>query len=116
MAGRDWAYPALLASFPFFYFIFALWINDKDVLKNEFIAGLLFFAIVVVYLRFRRIWVEYLLIAGFFLHAAYDLGHDVFFINMGVPDWWGFFCAMVDVLIGLYLVIHIKKHQRLMRQ
>ena len=113
MAGREWVYPALLASFPFFYFIFALWINDKTALKNEFIAALLFFAIVAVYLRYRSFWTEYLLIAGFFLHGVYDLSHDMFFINSGVPEWWGIFCALVDVFIAAYLFIHLRKHKTL---
>lgn len=113
MEGRDWAYPALLASFPFFYFIFALWVNDKDALKNEFLVALVFFAIVALYLRYRSMWTEYLLIAGFFLHAFYDLGHEMLFTNMGVPTWWGMFCGLVDFFIGVYLILHIKKHQSL---
>jgi len=113
MAGRDWAYPVLLASFPFYYFVFALWINDKDALKNEFIAALLFFAIVAVYLRYRFRWTEYLLISGFILHAIYDVSHDLFFINMGVPSWWGMFCGLVDLFIAVYLIFHLKKHNSL---
>lgn len=109
MRGRDWAYPALLASFPFFYFLFALWINDKNALKNEFIAAVVFFIIVGLYFRYRTLWAEYLLIAGFFLHGIYDLSHDMFFINMGVPSWWGVFCGLIDVFIGLYLIFHLKK-------
>ena len=113
MEGREWAYPALLASFPFFYFIFALWVNDKNALKNEFLAAIVFFLIVGLYLRYRSAWTEYLLVAGFFLHAAYDVSHDWFLINLGVPSWWGGFCALVDVFIGIYLVFQIKKHLKL---
>lgn len=109
MQGRQWAYPALLASFPLFYFVFALWVNDKEALKSEFIAGFIFFVIVAIYLRFKNIWVEYLLVSGFFLHAFYDLTHDWYFINMGVPKGWGFFCALVDGLIGLYLLYYLRK-------
>jgi len=115
MVGRDWAYPALLASFPFFYFVFALWINDKNALKNEFIAASFFFIIVALYLRYRSLWAEYLLIAGFFLHAFYDFAHDLFFINLGIPEWWGAFSGLVNIFIGFYLILHLKKHQSLSR-
>jgi len=109
MFRRSWSYPLLLASFPLFYMFFALWINDKTELKNEFFGGLLFFIIATIYVRYRKPWVEPLLIAGFFLHAAYDIFHDVFFINMGVPLWWPEFCGTVDLFIGLYLLFLYKQ-------
>jgi len=111
MFQRNWAYPLLLASFPLFYMFFALWINDKTELKNEFFGGLLFFIIAIIYVRYRKPWVEPLLIAGFFLHAAYDIFHNLFFINMGVPLWWPEFCGTVDLFIGFYLLFLYKKNK-----
>jgi len=114
MFNRSWSYPLLLASFPLFYMFFALWINDKTVLKNEFFAGLLFFAIAIIYVRHRKPWVELLLVSGFFLHAIYNVTHDLFFINMGVPLWWPEFSGTVSLFIGSYLLFLTKKNKSLL--
>jgi len=110
MFNRSWAYPLLLAAFPMMYMFFALWINDKSVLKNEFIVGVLFFSISLIYIRYRKLWVEYLLAVGFLLHTLYGITHDWFFINMGVPIWWSEFSGTVSVFIGFYLLFLLKKY------
>jgi len=113
MFHRSWSYPLLLTSFPLFYMFFALWINDKTVLKNEFFAAMIFFGIAIIYVRYRKPWVEYLLVIGFFLHAVYDVTHELFFINMGAPIWWPEFCGTVNLFIGSYLLFLVKKNKSL---
>jgi len=111
MLNRSWSYPLLLSLFPIFYIIFALSINDKSIMKNELLAGLLFFAIAAIYIRYREPWTETLLAMGFILHAVYDVMHDLLFTNMGVPLWWPEFCGTVDLFIGLYLLFIMKQKQ-----
>jgi len=108
MMDRVWAYPLLLASFPVFYMLFALWINDKSAMKTEFQVGLIFFILIAVYLRYRAVWSEYLLAAGFLAHGLYDITHDLFFLNRGVPIWWPEFCGTIDLFIGLFLIYQIR--------
>ncbi len=103
MFNRSWSYPLLLVSFPFFYLLFAIWVNDKTVLKNEFFAGVIFFGIAATYVWYRKPWAGYLLVGGFLLHAVYDVTHDLFFLNFGVPTSWPEFCGTVNLFIGCYL-------------
>ena len=116
MLNRSWSYPLLLASLPGFYLIFAMWVNDKSSLKNEFVVGLLFFAIAIFYVRYRKRWAEYLLATGFILHSLYDISHDWFFINMGIPEGWPVFCATVNLFIGSYLLFLLKNNKALIVQ
>lgn len=109
MFNRSWSYPLLLVSFPLFYAFFALWVNDKSVMKNELLAGVIFFAIAIIYVKYRKPWADYLLVSGFFLHALYDITHDLFFINFGVPTGWVEFCGTVDLFVGCYLLFLLKR-------
>ena len=98
-----WAYPMLLATFPIYYWIFAVYAADYSALLNEFMAGAAFFAIAYAAYRFRTFATLLLLAIGYVTHAAYDYYHAMFFINSGVPIWWPEFCGAVDVLVGGYI-------------
>jgi len=113
MENRPWVFPALLASFPFFYFAFALWANDKTALKNEFFAALVIFAIIGLYLRYRTTWSEYLLAGGFIFHAFYDSTHNLYFVNPGTPEWWPVFCGIIDLFIGGFLIFQVQNRKAL---
>ena len=115
MANRPWIFPMLLAALPLFYFVFALWVNDKSAMKNEFLVTLLFFTIIFVYLRYRSTWSEYLLAAGFIAHALYDSMHDLMFINAGTPEGWAVFCGVINLFVGCFLVYQVKNRRNIAR-
>ena len=98
-----WAYPIFLATFPIYYWVFALYASDYAALLNEFMVGAAFLAIAYVAYKFRSFATLQLLAIGYVAHAAYDFYHDALFVNAGVPTWWPEFCGSIDVLIGGYV-------------
>lgn len=92
-----------LATFPIYYWVFAVYASDYTALLNEFMASVVFLAIAYVAYRYRSFANLLLLAIGYVGHAAYDFYHDELFINSGAPTWWPEFCGSVDVLIGGYV-------------
>lgn len=103
LENSRWAYPILLATFPVYYWIFAVYASDYAALLKEFMVGVAFLAIAYVAWKFKSFGTMLLLASGYVIHAAYDFYHNVFFVNSGAPTWWPEFCGSVDVLIGGYI-------------
>lgn len=99
-----WVYPLLLATFPFYYFAFAVYAGDHGALLNEIYVGLIFIAVAYAAYRLQSRLGIIILAIGYIGHAVYDIVHNHMFINEGTPVWWPEFCGAVDGLIGLYLV------------
>jgi hypothetical protein len=99
----NWAYPLLLATFPVYYWVFAVYAPDYAELPGELMAGAAFLAIAYVAYKFKSFCTLLLLAVGYNLHAAYDFYHDFLFLNGGTPAWWPEFCGAVDVVIGCYV-------------
>lgn len=106
LEGRAWVYPAFLATFPAYYWIFALYAGDSGVLLNEVATGAVFIALSYAAYRARSVAGTVLLSAGYIAHACYDVAHDWLFLNPGTPRWWPEFCGAADLLIGFYLVYY----------
>lgn len=98
-----WAYPMFLATFPLYYWVFAVYAADYTALLYELMASVAFLAIAYVAYRSRSFATLVLLAIGYVTHAAYDFYHDALFVNSGVPAWWPEFCGSVDALIGSYI-------------
>ena len=98
------AYPLLLASFPVYYFVFAVYAGDTTAFINETGTGIIFIAISLLAIYSKRKNAALMVGAGCILHAAYDAYHDVFFINQGTPAWWPEFCGSIDLILGVYLI------------
>ena len=97
------AYPLLLASFPVYYFAFALYANDYPALGKEVLIGIIFFVIAYIAYRSNRKIAAIIIGSGSFLHALYDAYHDLLFINTGTPAWWLEFCGSIDLILAIYL-------------
>lgn len=104
LANSNWAYPVLLATFPVYYFAFAIYAGEVTTLFYEILAGSLFIGIAYIAFRSRHSITLVLTGSGSLLHAVYDAGHDLLFINQGTPGWWLEFCGSIDVILGIYLV------------
>ena len=112
-----WAYPLFLASFPFFYFAFAIYVADFSALGKEILVGTTFFLIAYVAYKSQRKLSALLVGIGCILHAVYDYYHDIFFINNGTPSWWLEFCGSIDLVLGLYLIYFaIKVPNKVLKQ
>jgi len=101
---KVWFYPLLLASFPVFYWAFALFVSDYSALLDEVAVGSIYFAIAFIAYRWRSAVTSVVLATGFISHAVYDAMHHAMFINAGTPVWWPEFCASADLLFGFYLM------------
>lgn len=99
----QWAYPMFLATFPVYYWAFAVYASDYAALLNELMTSVAFLAIAYVAYTSRSFTTLLLLAIGYVTHAAYDFYHDALFVNSGVPTWWPAFCGSVDALIGGYI-------------
>ena len=102
-------YAWLLFTFPFYYFAFALYAQDYSALPIELVAGGIFFT---APLMVRYVKVELflkLLAGGYILHGIYDVVHNLLFVNLGTPVWWPEFCGIIDILLGVYLVVYVRK-------
>ncbi|MCC2616187.1 hypothetical protein LJ739_08045 [Aestuariibacter halophilus] len=97
-------YAALLATFPLYYWAFALYAGDSMVLLDEMVIGIGFFALAYVAITLRKLDGLIILACGFIVHGVYDLIHPTLFVNPGTPLWWPEFCAAVDTAIGVYLL------------
>ncbi len=101
---KKWVYPVFLATFPVYYWVFAVYGSDYAALTNELAIGVGFLAVAYAAYRLHSFIGLLLLAAGYIMHAGYDVVHNSFFQNAGTPLWWPEFCGAVDMLIGLYLV------------
>jgi len=104
LESSKFAYSLLLITYPFYYFAFAVYANNYAVIPLEFLAGLIFFIIAVVSLKFSGFYKFSFLAFGYILHGIYDISHNIFFINAGTPIWWPEFCGIIDIILGLYLL------------
>ena len=103
LENTKWAYPFFLATFPVYYWVFAVYASDYAALLKEFMVGVAFLAIAYIAYKFKSFGTLLLLAIGYVIHAAYDFYHNLFFVNAGAPAWWPEFCGSVDVLIGGYV-------------
>ncbi len=103
--GWDAALFALtLASLPGFYMLFGLLASQEGVVRLELLWGLPFLVLGLMAWVTRSRFPRALLGVLWTLHAGYDLFHDRLFVNDGVWAFYPVFCAVVDGVVGLYLI------------
>lgn len=97
---RDRAfYPVVTIVIAFYYVLFAVMGDSPPALVLESLIGAVF--IVGAAAGFRRsLWVVVVALAA---HGLFDLSHDAFIANAGVPAWWPEFCLTYDVTAAAYL-------------
>lgn len=102
----DWAWPFFLATLPLYYMLFGVLAMDGKAIGLELLFGLPY--ILVGWLlwkaSFRLAWL--LISLAWISHGFYDYYHDVLFINPGVFNWYPAFCALVDIVVGVYLLVN----------
>ena len=97
-------YPILLASFPLYYFVFALYANDHLALYKEIGISLIFLLLAYLAIKSNRKTSLILVSLGCITHGAYDVYHNILFLNNGTPVWWVEFCGSIDLILGFYLI------------
>ena len=102
--GERWVYALGLLTLPTLYGFFAIRAGEHGVAVNELIYGLPYLAAGLI-LALVNVRQSALVVGSLWvLHAVYDVTHDQFISNPGVPRWYPAFCFAVDVVIGAYVV------------
>jgi hypothetical protein len=109
-SGR--AYPILLATFPLYYWVFALYAADYQALMNEIIVGVVFIGLAWLAYRLHDLRALLILAIGFISHGVYDIVHSRLFASSVAPTWWPEFCGSIDLLLGMYMLWLAKLHGR----
>ena len=97
---RDRAfYPTVVIVIASYYALFSVMAGSLSLLLQESVVILAF--IVASLAAFKgSLWILPGLLA---LHGIFDLVHDRFIPNPGVPSWWPPFCLAYDVVAAAYL-------------
>lgn len=102
--GQRWLYSLGLLTLPGLYAFFALQAGEQAVGVKEMIYGSPYVVAGLVF-AFVSVRQSAVVVGAFWiLHGLYDLTHNQFITNAGVPDWYPVFCFSVDVVIGAYLL------------
>ena len=102
--GERRLYSLALLTLPGLYAFFALRAGEQALAVEELIYGLPFLAAGLIF-AFVSVRKSAVVVGSFWiLHALYDVIHDQFISNPGVPGWYPAFCFFVDVVIGAYLL------------
>ncbi len=81
---KDCVYPLLLATFPIYYWIFAIYSSDYVSLQKEVLIGILFIGLAFTAYKMNNRISLLLLATGYIGHAIYDVVHNLLFINMAM--------------------------------
>jgi hypothetical protein len=102
---RDRAfYPVVTIVIATYYALFAVMGASTHALVLESLFGTGFIAIAVSGFRWS-LWVVVVALAA---HGIFDLAHDTFIANTGVPVWWPAFCLTYDLTAAGYLAWSLK--------
>jgi hypothetical protein len=106
---QSWYYTVALLVLPTAYAAFAVSAGDWDMAGKEMLLGAPFFIAAFAFssksIRNSAIVIGILWLS----HGAYDLWGGQVVVNAGVPSWYRPFCAAVDLVIGVYLLLLAQK-------
>jgi hypothetical protein len=100
--ARMW--PFFLATLPTYYMLFGLLVMDIEVVLKEALYGLPFITSGLIVWKIKSYAALVITAFGWLAHGIYDYYHDFFFVNSGVFEWYPAFCALVDIVVSLYLL------------
>ena len=97
---RDRAfYPVVSMVIASYYALFAVMGASTHTLVLESLVGTVFLAVGVSGFR----WSLWAVVVALAAHGIFDLTHDTFIANAGVPNWWPQFCLTYDLTAAAYL-------------
>jgi hypothetical protein len=97
---RDRAfYPTVTVVVASYYCLFAVMGASSQALLFETVIAMAFVAAAAVGFR-SSLWIAAMALAA---HGVFDVVHDRFVSNPGVPPWWPDFCMAFDLVAAGYL-------------
>jgi hypothetical protein len=94
-------YSTVLIIIASYYVLFAVLSGSGHALVWELVIAAAFSTVAIV----GTLFLPTLVGTGIIAHGLFDLVHDGLIENSGVPTWWPSFCASIDVLLGLWVII-----------
>ncbi len=110
---EHWFYSSALIALPLIYVAFAAYLGHGPAATLEMLWGIPFFAGGILLSIFKPSKAIALIGTFWLMHGGYDLTHEYLFSNPGVPGWYPIFCAAVDLVVGVYLLIRSRKAPQL---
>ena len=101
-------YSTVLVIIASYYVLFAVLGGSGQALGWELVIAVAFSTVAII----GALFLPTLVGAGIIAHGLFDLVHDGLIENSGVPAWWPSFCASIDVLLGLWVVILTRSQLR----
>lgn len=112
LRAKKWdalALPIFLATLPVYYMLFGVLASDATIVFKELLYGLVYIMTGLLLGRVRSSITVVVVALAWISHGFYDYYHDVFFVNPGVFSWYPAFCALVDVVVGTYLLSSLNR-------
>ncbi len=97
--------PLLIVLIALVYVGFAFSAHSSGIIMRELMASGVFLGLALL-AYFGPLWV---VASALVLHGGYDLFHDHFFENPGVPSWYPVFCAAYDGVLAALILINRSK-------
>jgi hypothetical protein len=94
-------YSTVLVIVASYYVLFAVLGGSGHSLIKELVAAVAFSIVAIV----GALYLPTLVGIGIAAHGLFDLVHDGLIENSGVPTWWPVFCASIDVMLGLWVIM-----------
>jgi hypothetical protein len=98
-------YPTVMIVIAAYYVLFAAMGASGRVLAMEIAIGAGFSLAALIGFK-RNMWLVAAAIAG---HGVFDFVHPALFANPGVPVWWPGFCGTVDLILGAWLAVRLRR-------
>ena len=105
---KEWdsiAWPMFLVSLPVYYMLFGLLALDGKAILMELLYGLPYVLTGLLVWRMKSRLSLAIIGIAWLSHGFYDYFHDVLFVNPGVFAWYPAFCAIIDIVVGIYLLL-----------
>lgn len=101
-------YSTVLIIIASYYVLFAVLDGSGHALIWELVIAVAFSTVAIT----GALFLPTLVGTGIVAHGLFDIVHDVLIENSGVPAWWPSFCASVDVLLGIWVIILTRTRNR----
>ena len=102
---ESFAWPMFLVTLPIWYMLFGVLAMNGTTVLNELLFGLPYIATGLFVWRAKTALSYLVLAIAWLSHGFYDYYHPLLFINEGVFSWYPAFCAVVDMIVGIYLLV-----------
>lgn len=109
--GESWLYSATVLLLPLIYAAFATIAGDFSTATQELLVGLPFILGGLLCLVIKVPTTATFLGLLWVVHVLFDVSHNLLVNNPAVPVWYPWFCASIDLVIGVY-VLQIGRSRR----